>query len=1332
MTTEHPPNPAVLATQLASLAALLAVVVGAMVLVGWTFDIAVLKSVFPGWVTMKANAAVCFILIGIALLLVTRPPAIFNPQFSILFFRLARLCGLLAGLIGVLTLCEYIFGWDPGIDQWLVREPGGALGTSHPGRMAPETALCFVLLSVALLVTSGSHKTRWAMFASVVPGLLVTPLALAAILSYTMPGLGPYGWFGFTLMAMHTAVLFAMLGMAVIVISWQQDVLQWSLGRNTTVAFACGMALLVFIGLSINRSQFWLGETNRKIAHNEEMLSDIVNIQIELTEAQAHTRGYIITGDERFLNAYLGDIADYNSKMDVLRQHIAGSPHQQQQISLIETKVNLLQRWSQQFIDAMRTDMANTSRSKIDHGDDLLDNIRITFDQMGNEHQQLIKELQRESESVSRLSYITIATGTLASLLIFLGVTFRLNSAVNESKLAENSLRESSEEIEDLYNHAPCGYHSLDKDGIICRINDTELAWLGYTRDELIGRMKWTDLITSASQRTFRENFPQLKKQGSVSDLEIEIIRKDGTMFTGLINATAIYDASGDYLSSRSSVFDITERKNAENKLTEGTRHFRAITESANDAIITGAGAGAGAGNIVGWNPAAERLFGYTETEIIGQPLTVLMPERFRNPHREGLARVLAGGVPHLIGKTVEVSGLRKDGSEFPLEISLAQWQAAKGQFFTAIIRDITERKLAEEALRISTLKHQLLFESSRDALMVIVPPSWKFTEANEATLKLFGVSSVAEFTALGPWDVSPERQPDGRPSGEKAQEMIATAMREGSHSFEWEHQRLDGQPFAADVLLTRMELGKEVFVQATVRDITERKRIEERLRASEQKFMQFFMQLPIPLVIVNKDGVMARFNDRFTEVLGYTTDDVPTIDEWWQRAYPNESYRQWVLDTWNAAVAKAAKEGVEIEPLEYKVTGKSGAERIMIVGGVTIEDNLLATLIDITERKQAEERVRESETRYRSIFEYSNDIIYLLNMDGTINSLSPAFEQITGWTAEEWIGKSFAPIVHPDDLSVANTAFQKTLSGETFPIFRLRIARKSGQYFYADFSITPFDHDVIMGIARDVSERQRAEEKIRKLNEELETKVQERTQQLLESQEELVRKEKLAVLGQVAGSVGHELRNPLGVMSNAVYFLQTVLTDADDSVKEYLNIIKSEIAGSERIVSDLLDSVRIKPPQPEMVGVGELINQTLRKLTIPPSVTVKQDIPETLPSLRVDAQQIHQVFRNLISNGVEAMPEGGTLEISAVENKPDGTVAVSVRDTGIGMTPEQLGKLFQPLFTTKARGIGLGLVVVNNLTQANGGTVNVESEAGKGTAFTVTLPAADERGVSI
>ncbi|MDD2926615.1 ATP-binding protein [Rhodoferax sp.] len=253
--------------------------------------------------------------------------------------------------------------------------------------------------------------------------------------------------------------------------------------------------------------------------------------------------------------------------------------------------------------------------------------------------------------------------------------------------------------------------------------------------------------------------------------------------------------------------------------------------------------------------------------------------------------------------------------------------------------------------------------------------------------------------------------------------------------------------------------------------------------------------------------------------------------------------------------------------------------------------------------------------------------------------------------------------------------------------------------------------------------ELQQANQRLEQLNEDLDRKVKERTQQLLATQEELVRQEKLAVLGQVAGSVGHELRNPLSVMSNAVFFLQTVLADADETTKEYLDIIKSEIAGSERIVSDLLDSVRTKPPHPETVGVRELIDQTLRKFSMPPAVTIKLDIPESLPPLRVDPLQVQQVLRNLISNGVEAMPDGGTLEIRAAKDLPSGTVTIGLRDTGTGIAPEVLSKLFQPLFTTKARGIGLGLVVVKNLTEANGGSVAVQSEPGKGSTFVVTLP---------
>ncbi len=389
----------------------------------------------------------------------------------------------------------------------------------------------------------------------------------------------------------------------------------------------------------------------------------------------------------------------------------------------------------------------------------------------------------------------------------------------------------------------------------------------------------------------------------------------------------------------------------------------------------------------------------------------------------------------------------------------------------------------------------------------------------------------------------------------------------------------------------------------------------------------------------------------------------------------------------------------------------------------------LVGLFRDVTERRKAEERIRESEARYRSIFESAADIIYLLNPDGTFRSLNPAFEKITGWTPEEWIGRPFAPIVHPDDLPYALEIFEKTLAGESLPSFGLRLARKSGEYFDADLSIVPLGSDGVTstaGVARDVSERKRAEGEIRKLNDELETRVRERTKQLEDAQEELLRKEKLAILGRISGSIGHELRNPLGVMSNAVYFLKMILTDADATTQEYLGIIKQEIDNSLWIITDLLDFARTKTPQTQSISVRELLNRSIGKCAIPDTVKLRIQIPDALPLLRIDPLQMGQVLQNLITNAVQAMPTGGILTLRGGQDS-EGTVRLEVADSGEGISPENMNKLFQPLFTTKAKGIGLGLVVCKNLVEANRGRFEVESEPDRGSTFAVVLPI--ERG---
>lgn len=277
---------------------------------------------------------------------------------------------------------------------------------------------------------------------------------------------------------------------------------------------------------------------------------------------------------------------------------------------------------------------------------------------------------------------------------------------------------------------------------------------------------------------------------------------------------------------------------------------------------------------------------------------------------------------------------------------------------------------------------------------------------------------------------------------------------------------------------------------------------------------------------------------------------------------------------------------------------------------------------------------------------------------------------------------------------------------------------------------------DKITELNDEIDRRNRAEETLKEYSERLEEMVEERTKELKDAQEQLVRREKLAILGHLAGGVGHELRNPLGVISNAIYYLKTILSEADENTREYLGILSSEVHNADKIVSDLLDFSRIKSVEREEIAVIDLVSQALKKQFSPLNVEVTTRIAPELPLVFVDPLQIGQVLVNLVSNACQAMPEGGRLTISAREDRKK--VSVSITDTGCGISRENIGKLFEPLFTTRAKGIGLGLSVSRNLIEANGGSIEVESpstalgtgEEGKGSTFTIILPIREAQAV--
>jgi len=248
---------------------------------------------------------------------------------------------------------------------------------------------------------------------------------------------------------------------------------------------------------------------------------------------------------------------------------------------------------------------------------------------------------------------------------------------------------------------------------------------------------------------------------------------------------------------------------------------------------------------------------------------------------------------------------------------------------------------------------------------------------------------------------------------------------------------------------------------------------------------------------------------------------------------------------------------------------------------------------------------------------------------------------------------------------------------------------------------------------------RQRLEEKVAARTHELnETLVR-----LQEAQQALLRKEKLALLGQLAGGVGHELRNPLGIMSNTTYYLEAVLKDAPEDVKKRLAVLREQLTLSARIVNDLLDFSRTMPAERLPISVERIAETQLRRLAPPDHIKVTSDFPDSLPLVHVDPVHAGQVVLNLLTNAVQAMDGGGTLHLRG--RVAEGKVLLEISDTGPGVAPEHFDKIFEPLFTTKASGIGLGLAVSKSLAQANGGDLVLASQQGRGATFAFAMPAA-------
>jgi PAS domain S-box-containing protein len=379
-------------------------------------------------------------------------------------------------------------------------------------------------------------------------------------------------------------------------------------------------------------------------------------------------------------------------------------------------------------------------------------------------------------------------------------------------------------------------------------------------------------------------------------------------------------------------------------------------------------------------------------------------------------------------------------------------------------------------------------------------------------------------------------------------------------------------------------------------------------------------------------------------------------------------------------------------------------------------------------------------------------DGLAVLDLEGKIIDVNDAFLRILRIKKEDIEGVPFvrwlASMVGPTEIERLSAMFGQLVTGVLVGIIEVVITAEDGTE--VALSVAPSvvrdargKPIMIFVVIRDISERKQMEQEILEKNEQLDAQNEElrvteeelrasneelkaANEELREAQEQLIRSEKLAAIGQLAGGVGHELRNPLGAIKNATYYVkgkvaQSELAQKEPRVMEFLDIVDDEVNSSNKIINDLLGFSRVGRPSVSPTRMKKVIEDALSRIPIPENIELLRRLDADLTEIKVDSDQIQQVLVNIMTNAVQAMPEGGKLTISTKENGE--FLEVEIADTGSGMPQEVKDKVFEPLFTTRAKGIGLGLAVCKSIVDRHEGHIEVSSKLGKGTTFNIKLP---------
>ena len=508
--------------------------------------------------------------------------------------------------------------------------------------------------------------------------------------------------------------------------------------------------------------------------------------------------------------------------------------------------------------------------------------------------------------------------------------------------------------------------------------------------------------------------------------------------------------------------------------------------------------------------------------------------------------------------------------------------------------------------------------------------------------------------------------------------------------------------------------------IRRALREAEERhglKQAEQKLRESEQLFRLITENAADLIVVLDLEGRRLYNSPSYEDFFG-TPESMRGSDSF-HEVHPEDRER----------VRRVFRETVETgagSRTEYRFLLKDGSVHYIESQGSVIRDErgkpvkVVVVSRDITARKEAERALSDSEARYRELIESARDAIYTMSPSGVLTSLNSAFERITGWQRDAWVGKTFLDLLHPDDRPVALANFKRVVQGESSLMNEYRIRRESGGYVLGEITATPHLRGgkvvEVLGVARDITERRALEDGLRQA-------------------------QKMESLGTLAGGIAHDFNNILSIIMGHASLLEAVTGESPAIRQSIESITKASTRGAS-LVRQLLTFARKGETQIQPALLNDTIREVTQLLakTLPKTVTVSTHLDDSLPVVLADTSQIHQVLLNLCVNARDAMPSGGTLTIASgmadvaevrtkyAKANAGRYVQIEVADTGEGMDAATVSRIFEPFFTTKeaGKGTGLGLAVVFGIMNTHGGFIDVRSVRGNGTTFRLWFPVPD------